>query len=114
MTTPVPERENHKPGPLTPAVEKNARMSANRRRRRPLPELRRDADDLYRPSPRIASQPASAPRLVRLQNLGLLPHITNQQAHELILDAMYDEDGKLRLDPTIHERTQSECPEGES
>lgn len=86
MATPVLERER---GETTPTVERNARLSANRRRSRPLPATRREADELYAPSPAYSQKPASAPRLVRMQQLGLIPQFTNAEAHRMILDALY-------------------------
>lgn len=84
-------------------MEWKARLSARRRARRPLPATRSEADELFRPSrPDALVLP---PRLARLNALGclrLVPPgsggITQAQAHEAILDAMYDEDGVLRVD----------------
>lgn len=81
---------------LSPTVEKNARLSSRLRAKRPIPATRREADDLFGPSARIAHQKATIPRVARLMQLGLIPQYTNEQAHELILDAMYGDDGLIR------------------
>ena len=75
-------------------VERNARMSAKRRARRPLPATREEAEELFRP--RAGSNERAVcygPRLSRLAELGLLelrstpgPKITNLEAHEAIRD----------------------------
>lgn len=66
-----------------------ARISATRRAKRPLPATRDEADRLFSPSAAYTNRPASAPRLVRMQALGLIPQYTNAEAHQLILDALY-------------------------
>jgi len=78
-------------------VEHNARLSARRRAKRPLPATREEADELFRP--RAGSNEgavAYGPRLCRLATLGLLelratpgPPITNLEAHQAILDTLY-------------------------
>lgn len=101
MATPVAERAKQQGEHLTPRIEKNAVISQRRRSKRPIPATRREADTLFGPTPRISGKPCSGPRLMRLQQLGLLPRITNGEAHAMILDAMYDEAGNLRVDPSI-------------
>lgn len=103
MATPVTERPNHT---LTPTVERNAKLSEARRRKRPVPETRREAQQLYEPLARYT--PARANRLDRLNRLGMLairpspgPPLTQGEAHDAILDAMYDEAGRLRLEPGV-------------
>ena len=54
-----------------------------------MPATRREADELFRPSAAYTDKLASAPRLVRMQALGLIPQYTNAEAHALILDALY-------------------------
>lgn len=89
MATPLLER-GAKP---TPTVLNNARESERRRQKRPIPATRHDADQLYAPGARTAHSRAMANRLYRLNVLGLLhPEgrpITNAEAHQLILDALY-------------------------
>lgn len=89
MATPVAERPVQQSRDTTDAVEKQARLSARLRAKRPLPETRREADRLFGPSPRIAHQPATIPRIARLVKLGVLPQYTNAEAHAAILDALY-------------------------
>lgn len=89
MATVVAERRTQDGRDTTEAVQKGARLSARLRAKRPLPATRREADDLFAPSPRIAQQPATIPRIARLMRLGVLPQLTNAEAHQLILDALY-------------------------
>jgi len=89
-----PPRKRTQAGQAT--IERNARTSATKRARRPLPATRAEADALYRPGARIAC--ATIERLYRMNKLGLLglrdapgPQITNAEAHQAILDALYPE-----------------------
>lgn len=91
MATPVADRQpSARSGSKTPS--KNARMSAARRKKRPIPATRDEADELFGPSPAYRQKLATAPRLIRLQALGLIPQFTNEEAHQLILDALYPPD----------------------
>lgn len=99
MAKPVVEREKGKP---TAKVKRNAALSMRARAKRPIPATRREADELFGPGPAYSLKPASGPRLARMVQLGIIPTYTNAEAHALILDAMYDEQGLLRVDPTIH------------
>lgn len=91
------EREREKPQKPTAASTKNARISANRRRKRPLPATREEAEELYRPRAGGNERAiVTGPRLCRLAELGLLeirsapgPSITNLDAHRAILDFYY-------------------------
>ena len=73
---------------------KNTRLSLHARARRPLPDTKQEADELYRPkTPTDAARPAWGQRLCRMNALGLFhPEgrpITNTEAHEAILNAIY-------------------------
>lgn len=71
------------------------RTSSTRRARRPLPATRAEAASQFEPAARIADWPAVASRIFRMNRLGLLhPEgrpITNAEAHQAILDALYPE-----------------------
>lgn len=86
MATPVAER----PGST---VQKNARMSAGRRAKRPIPATRREAEALFEPS--RAYTPAHGGWLMRMNLLGLLhPErrpLTKLEAYHAVLDALYPE-----------------------
>lgn len=97
MAKPIAERLAEAGKPSTPAVEQAERLSRRLRAKRPLPATRQAADELFKPRSGIAHQRATIPRLARLSRLGVI-RWTNAEAHEAILDAMYDEDGNLRLD----------------
>lgn len=73
---------------------RNARLSLFLRSKRPIPTTRREADGIYAPHAQYA--PATLARLYRLNAMGLLElrttpgeSITQGQAHEAILDAIY-------------------------
>ena len=98
MATPINDRDpqpRSEQGKLN--VERNAKLSARRRAKRPLPATREEADQLFRP--RAGSNEravVTGPRLCRLAQLGLLeirtapgPRITNLEAHQAILDFYY-------------------------
>jgi hypothetical protein len=70
----------------------------------PLPETRDECDELYRPrSEKTGNRLAYGSRLLRAHQLGAFGiRLTNQQAHELILNALYDPDtGLLRPEHAI-------------
>ena len=91
MTKPLVERGAN---PENPVVQRNARMSATRRARRPVPATREEAEELFRPrSGGNERAVVTGPRLCRLAAVGLLelrstpgPRVTNLEAHEALLD----------------------------
>ncbi len=95
VTTPVTGREpSERSGGK--ASTKNARYSAWARAKRPEPTTRAEADEIFAPRAHMAR--AGASRLARLLELGLLelrsepgPIITQGEAHQAILDALYPE-----------------------
>lgn len=74
-------------------MQKNARMSAGRRAKRPIPATRREAEALFEPS--RAYTPAHGGWLMRMNLLGLLhPErrpLTKLEAYHAVLDALYPE-----------------------
>lgn len=103
-----PTREHSRPGDgdtSVPSEKPRRTPGLKQRRKQPVPASRAEADEAYKPwSP---SRDATPARLGRLNGLGLLelrstpgPSITQQQAHEATLDALYDEHGLLRDMPT--------------
>ena len=99
MAKPVEDRraEEGRPAP-------NGRSSLSARSKKPLPDTREEADFLYRPkNPRDAVRPSWGQRLCMMNRLGLFhPEgrpITNQEAHEALLGAIYGED----LAVAVHE-----------
>lgn len=86
-------------------TDRNARLSAYERSKRPYPETRQEADELFAPNAPMA-RVTTMRRLARLLKLDMLAivapgtgHITNQEAHLAILDALYGPDGQLKVDP---------------
>lgn len=73
---------------------KNGRQSTYQRAKRPYPATRHEADETFRPAAPNAR--AKSARLFRANELGLLhPEgrpITQGEAHQLILDALYPPD----------------------
>lgn len=84
-------------------ARRSTRRSQKQRTRTPYPPTRHEADETFRPlSPTGRAESA---RLYRMNVLGLLAErkergaeISRQQAHEAILNALYDEHGNLRVD----------------
>ncbi len=104
MTTLLATKLEAQGKPLGVKVDRNARQSAHNRQKRPYPASRHEADEMFRPNSPMA-QVATMPRLARLLRLGALAlvppgtgRITNLEAHQAILDALYDEHGQLRVD----------------